>query len=1662
MKIHGLNAEQVNEQIDAFHALMMKGMRAACASAASYAFSGHLVAAGDVPPATGGELSTAIDALSVITTQWGEYVAGSLMPELNVIAQKSAKAVVAPLGGMPVVKTEAFISEMANKVTVFGDDVWQAAKTSLITGAQDGESIAELATRVEEVAQVKTKKAHVIAQTTVIAAINGGEWKQMMEAASAFDIQGMKEWEATEDSHTRPTHHAADGQRVPIDAHFVVGGSFLMFPGDPEGAPEEIISCRCTTLYDLDVEDQITASQTSPETLSTDSAVDTNGQISALTAAWDPVQHPRGKDGKFIEAGSYGHVLKDILSTASKFKNLTENDKKSFISQVKGLDANKWDNLKSEQKHAIEKAIDDAIEEGVPGAAKSQQIIDDLNMVSFSEDDTNIFDPNTPLPGSAPLTGVHKEIDDAEKSGKITATQASNLHDLLAIDGEEESVVKSDLDALIYDNELFAEKNKSPEKLAENAIYNAYDAGKINDNEQQVLLDILDNQGHKEATTALAMMQTIQIATPAPTIDAPMGPSIGAPMKITHGLIHAKHEPGDVIAINKQGNTRIVWDGAEYRVQSTDAEGKWTTDEKLKKSKLYAYLGTNHKNAQWHEPKGKQEAPTTHAAPLDAAPAPEPIPHPVASFDAKSLLDTAKTASIGTVVAQGVRPASNDKYRLVVAEHGTGQRYLSEQTWDKIGKNWDETNKHFNADDLKASIKTQEGVGITWSAVAPSVPTTNAPSAPVGLLDTQGSKGAYNLVKANGEKMYSTNGKYLLTKGKSSGNVTVWSKAPHGGWYKPETLFTDEDMPKGLKWKKNEPIDVPSLPDLPDTSGDSNFPLQTEDALQHVLKTGEDLYSPNGKYKLSKKDFAGVGVVQLHKKNPDGTWDEGKAAVGQNVPASASWKKEPGPSLAGPINEPTQSQYDSMWDIGQYGPGKMGEVNTLWEQYTKGMMTQKEAYQQLQLVKNGPDTADLASPSVLDPSKLSTETPTKILQSLKMLLNAGVISDAEHTSLVKSTNNGDLLVPKMVISANKPLVVHEMTDVTPDLGPVINTKVTVDDLIFADSEGDGFTPAAIADAIMNLTPEKWHSLSVDEQDVLDMYLSDLSDNAHAHFMKVVKSPAPLPDAHPELNDVGNAQYKQMIEKYNAGIISKAQVDDLLETMKELYPASVAPPPTAMDLSYLQKSQFYHHFKAEKVSPAWSASKIYHSMHAAKAKMGGDPKIAGMSDAELLKALDMVEQAKTGKVNAYSDKVKEWLKTPNGQKAFKELNPAIPTLTPSLAKKTGAKKVAPPFSAYSVTKKAAKKAAKKVSSTTAGPSITPEEALGDPSVDALANHTSLYNSFKGASYGKYLTDKPEDIYWNAVQQSKANAHMTPGAILTNVDAEGAKKFGVADEHKFMQKVTDWLNTPSGKKKAAEIKAGTWSPASTSSSSSYGSSGYGTSYAHPSNTPIDEKVGPPLQQVEDFDPSKGYDWTKSNSKDFPVITEAKAKQMTANWNAQQGPMNETQKTALRKYTGSSYDPMNDYLRGYSGASAQIHKDVMNAQKGMKLSLEPIVLHRGNGWFPGWSSVEEVKSHLGEDFHQAAFFSASIGGKSAFSGQINFVIECPPGTPMAFVDTFSQHPSEEEMLLGANLNYRVVEIIEGNKAPDNSQHFNTKVTVRLRVIPPSDNAIDVDTSA
>jgi len=61
-------------------------------------------------------------------------------------------------------------------------------------------------------------------------------------------VAPFKQWIATDDRRTRPTHDAADKQRTLLRQPFRVGSAELLFPGDPRGPAAEVINCRCTML----------------------------------------------------------------------------------------------------------------------------------------------------------------------------------------------------------------------------------------------------------------------------------------------------------------------------------------------------------------------------------------------------------------------------------------------------------------------------------------------------------------------------------------------------------------------------------------------------------------------------------------------------------------------------------------------------------------------------------------------------------------------------------------------------------------------------------------------------------------------------------------------------------------------------------------------------------------------------------------------------------------------------------------------------------------------------------------------------------------------------------------------------------------------------------------------------------------------------------------------------------------------------------------------------------------------------------------------------------------------------------------------------------------------------------------------------------------------
>lgn len=1468
MQLTGLPAADVDKIIADFTKLMQQETRAAVFAAAQ-----QLVKLNDDIVL----VASPFDTLSAITTSWMKSVDTKLVPFLKNVYVKASQAISAPLG-VDVPTTPTVLDDVTTSLTAFANDLWDAGQGAVLIGWQDGETVGAMSDRVQDVAKAKSKKAASIAQTAITTTVNGGEWSTMLAIASKFSAVTTKEWVATHDSHTRPTHWAADGQVVALNQKFSVGDALLDFPGDPFGALDEIINCRCTTRYDSDVQAVNSSPQTSPDALSADSEYQPLEWISASAATnpnWKSSDHPRGKDGKFIKKGvglpDYVFSALTHLGGGGSFSSMSGVDQSSFLAAVPEITDAQWANLKDDQKLAIEQAVGDALDDGVPGSAAAQKHLDVLSSdddTSADDDDVDLFDPATPLPPAGGSTNpakanVMQDIHTAHANDQISDEQYEELLDFSTLANVSADDLQEMLDeaAIAHDGAPGVTHDSMPlvppGGVELTGVYKqiseAANAGFISHDKETELMDAL---ALGEITDAEAQQQLVNAMGPPATPSAPLTTGSPKPVKITHGLIHAKHAPGTTIAVSANGH-EITWNGSAYEIW--DEAGELIAGP-IKKSKLYALLNDHYAGQEWHEP-GNMAVPVTHATPLDAAPPANLIPHPVTP---------ATTPNINSVLPQDI-------------------------------------------DDL---------------------------------LD--------------GELV------------------------PHASVVSGVNAMTQEN------WDSLSPGDQAAIANAVDMA-----------------------------------------------------W--GKAAGAGDAKAKIENFKKP------PAAFPAPSTVDSALDdaFGPMNPGLAAPSSTI----------------------NVPSAA-------VDPlslGELPTATEADLLASLKKLHDVGFINDKDYKDLTDGVKSGKLFMGKMVVGSHNTKV-QQANYVAPPLTPThipnptftpgpkpIGTPLTA--LAVVTHSGD-FASGEVHATGTNPWGDAW---SVAPAPGGNLYVQQ-DGQPYATAM-----------SYPDFVALTNDQQIQWEAMDGSVSIFPAMG---MAAKKTAAPAKTTAPTPPAAITPAQEKEFYKHFKAENVSPAWSGAKIYASMQAAKLKMAGNPAFANLTDAQMLEILDKqhnLAKATTG--TAYSTKTKEWLKTPNGIKAFKEAN-GIPTYSaPSkfaskkVAKKTFGKKAAPSYTPYtppsssptkSTPTKAAKTlpgvpikntapwvvakktvAAKKVAPAkkAVATGITPSEALGDVSAPpSTTNSADVYAQFKASGYGKYLNEStPEEIYWNATQIGKTMG-LSPGQVLALIDAEGAKKFGVPNAKSFEKKVTDWLVTNSGQVTAARIKSGDWKPNLAKKAASPGQK-----YA--ASTPLNEKVDDVSGHVPPFD-------ANMTSADFPVIAPEAAVTLWAEMQDAYGDMTDSQKSSLYHYTTNiGFSNMNDYLRGQSGASQATQNHVDAAQAGMRPSTRNITVHRGNGTFTDgagrpWTSYETISQYVGTDLHQEAFFSASVGGKEAFSGKaISMEIEIPAGTPMAYVNAFSQYGNkggdaakgEREMLLAANLTYRILEV----------KKSGYQTIVRMRVVPNTSEA-------
>lgn len=276
-----------------------------------------LIAAEVASQIENGSISTlSVAAVDLITALWNAYVEETLLPALT-LSMRSAgdevgRSLSAVLGDLPFLSepldTQQYLAQAQNRLVGIGNELWFNARAAIAQGLAEGEEIPKIAARVRDAAGVTEPRARVIARTESHGARNTVNAASVRRVATAFGSGSAfsRRWQSAEDDRTRPTHNEADGQTVALNEPFVVGGAALDFPGDPSGPPQEITSCRCTTITIIDV-DALNRS-VSPDTITLTAAAEHTGAMIALA--------PTEEDAKRLAVDGYEDVEELHLTLA--------------------------------------------------------------------------------------------------------------------------------------------------------------------------------------------------------------------------------------------------------------------------------------------------------------------------------------------------------------------------------------------------------------------------------------------------------------------------------------------------------------------------------------------------------------------------------------------------------------------------------------------------------------------------------------------------------------------------------------------------------------------------------------------------------------------------------------------------------------------------------------------------------------------------------------------------------------------------------------------------------------------------------------------------------------------------------------------------------------------------------------------------------------------------------------------------------------------------------------------------------------------------------------------------------------------------------------------------------------------------------------------------
>lgn len=131
--------------------------------------------------------------------------------------------------------------------TALGKDIAKLKKdisSEISRGISTGMTYTDIAKNVSRYAGISKSNATRIARTEGHR-IASKATMNACEKAKDMGADIVKQWDATLDGRTRPSHRSVDGEIREVDEAFSNG---LMYPSDPDGGASESINCRCVLL----------------------------------------------------------------------------------------------------------------------------------------------------------------------------------------------------------------------------------------------------------------------------------------------------------------------------------------------------------------------------------------------------------------------------------------------------------------------------------------------------------------------------------------------------------------------------------------------------------------------------------------------------------------------------------------------------------------------------------------------------------------------------------------------------------------------------------------------------------------------------------------------------------------------------------------------------------------------------------------------------------------------------------------------------------------------------------------------------------------------------------------------------------------------------------------------------------------------------------------------------------------------------------------------------------------------------------------------------------------------------------------------------------------------------------------------------------------------